>query len=273
MVINKAASGDTASMLFQTGYSGRAEIGTAGNDDFNIKVCDPSAQWREAISVNHQTGKVSFPNGIDNPALHGVPDSLTDFDRLYLDAVNGDDANDGETASTALQSFAGLATRFTIGRKLEVRLLSDMVADYLIIIGYVVPTLNIFGRSSDDTAWENRKITVVDSINNLNHPGGFMLQAFASVYTFLINVELATSKPHAFLNFYNTVGYLRTHTMTLTRSGTGDCCLFANGASFVPNHHTGLVVAPTAEGFIANGLAQGADPNSDWRYPSNYKNQ
>lgn len=32
--VNKHASGDTASLLYQTGYSGRAEMGLAGDDDF-----------------------------------------------------------------------------------------------------------------------------------------------------------------------------------------------------------------------------------------------
>ena len=31
--VNKASDTDTASLLFQTGFSGRAEMGTAGNDD------------------------------------------------------------------------------------------------------------------------------------------------------------------------------------------------------------------------------------------------
>jgi hypothetical protein len=34
MKINKNAAADTASILFQTGFSGRAEMGTAGSDDY-----------------------------------------------------------------------------------------------------------------------------------------------------------------------------------------------------------------------------------------------
>ncbi|HCA27477.1 MAG TPA: hypothetical protein DEP05_07555 [Betaproteobacteria bacterium] len=36
--INKATAGDTASQLYQTGFSGRAEIGLTGDDDFHLKV-------------------------------------------------------------------------------------------------------------------------------------------------------------------------------------------------------------------------------------------
>lgn len=38
VIINKNSSSDTASLLFQTGYSGRAEFGLAGDDFFRIKT-------------------------------------------------------------------------------------------------------------------------------------------------------------------------------------------------------------------------------------------
>ena len=36
--INKASAEQTGTVLFQTGYSGRAEFGLAGDDDFQVKV-------------------------------------------------------------------------------------------------------------------------------------------------------------------------------------------------------------------------------------------
>src|SRR5690606_20533260 len=38
MKINKAAAGDTASLVFQSEYSGRAEFGLVGDDDWHVKV-------------------------------------------------------------------------------------------------------------------------------------------------------------------------------------------------------------------------------------------
>ena len=43
--LNKAVAGDTASLLFQTGFSGRAEMGTAGVDDFSVKVSADGSVW------------------------------------------------------------------------------------------------------------------------------------------------------------------------------------------------------------------------------------
>ncbi len=69
--INKAASGDTASLLFQTNWSGRAEMGTAGSDDFVLKVSADGSTFHEALRVNGNTGAASFPNGLD-PERHNV---------------------------------------------------------------------------------------------------------------------------------------------------------------------------------------------------------
>ncbi len=59
--INKAAATDTASALFQTGYSGRAEMGLAGDDNFHVKVSADGTTWKEALLVNRSIGVVTLP--------------------------------------------------------------------------------------------------------------------------------------------------------------------------------------------------------------------
>jgi hypothetical protein len=61
--VNKSVAGDTASLLFQTDFSGRAEIGTAGSDSFSIKVSADGTVWHTALEVTPSAGAVSFPNG------------------------------------------------------------------------------------------------------------------------------------------------------------------------------------------------------------------
>ena len=65
--VNKAAPADTASLLFQTNWSGRAEMGTAGTDDFTIKMSADGATFNTAFSSNATTGEVSFPSGVSLP--------------------------------------------------------------------------------------------------------------------------------------------------------------------------------------------------------------
>ena len=61
--INKAAPADTASLLFQTGWSGRAEMGLAGSDDFVVKVSADGAAWQEALRIEAGSGRPVLPNG------------------------------------------------------------------------------------------------------------------------------------------------------------------------------------------------------------------
>lgn len=63
VVVNKNTPTDTASLLFQTGFSGRAEMGTAGSDDFDIKVSADAATWNTGMSIDAATGVASFPSG------------------------------------------------------------------------------------------------------------------------------------------------------------------------------------------------------------------
>ncbi|MCV9961538.1 DUF2793 domain-containing protein [Pararhizobium sp. BT-229] len=58
--VNKALAGDTASLLFQTGWSGRAEMGLTGSDDFAVKVSPDGASWTSALSITGQ-GHVRMP--------------------------------------------------------------------------------------------------------------------------------------------------------------------------------------------------------------------
>lgn len=62
--VNKATAGDTASLLFQTGWSGRAEIGLAGSDDLSVKVSPDGDTFRTALRVDRGTGRVMLPQGV-----------------------------------------------------------------------------------------------------------------------------------------------------------------------------------------------------------------
>ena len=61
--LNKQAAANTASLLFQDGFSGRAEIGLAGDDSFRFKVSADGTTFHDAIVIDPATGKVSFPSG------------------------------------------------------------------------------------------------------------------------------------------------------------------------------------------------------------------
>ncbi len=60
VIVNKSAAARTASFLFQTGYSGRAEFGTTGDDKFHIKTSPNGINWSESIVVDPATGWVGI---------------------------------------------------------------------------------------------------------------------------------------------------------------------------------------------------------------------
>ena len=58
--INKAGETDTASVLFQSNWTGHAELGLSGSNNFNIKVSGDSGNWINAISITPEDGTVTL---------------------------------------------------------------------------------------------------------------------------------------------------------------------------------------------------------------------
>ena len=63
MTLNKEGAADMLSLLFQSGYGGRAELGLVGDDDLSLKVSADGGTWRTALKVERATGRVLFDQG------------------------------------------------------------------------------------------------------------------------------------------------------------------------------------------------------------------
>jgi hypothetical protein len=99
MTINKAGTSDTASLVFQSGWSGRAEMGLAGDDGFSIKVSADGSVWHEALSIDPSNGLVRLPA---RPAASAFLDGGT------VNFSAGEERGFGGVAQT--QGGFGLAT-------------------------------------------------------------------------------------------------------------------------------------------------------------------
>jgi hypothetical protein len=64
VTVNKASQGETSSLLFQSNWSGRAEMGLAGQDDFSVKVSPDGSAWHDALVCDRATGAVTLPGGL-----------------------------------------------------------------------------------------------------------------------------------------------------------------------------------------------------------------
>ncbi|MEP6067855.1 MAG: DUF2793 domain-containing protein [Paracoccaceae bacterium] len=70
--MNKSDSSDTASLLYQTDFSGRAEMGLAGSDNWSIKVSPDGTSWSTALEIDASDASVSGASLQAFPADTGV---------------------------------------------------------------------------------------------------------------------------------------------------------------------------------------------------------
>ena len=87
--LNKAVAGDTASLLFQTGFGGRAEMGTAGSDDFSVKVSADGSTFFTALEADAATGDVLLPQPLHLGGQAADPAGVADG-TLWLNTTTGE---------------------------------------------------------------------------------------------------------------------------------------------------------------------------------------
>lgn len=105
MKLNKAHAADTASLLLQTGYSGRAEIGLAGDDDLHLKVSADGTSWTEALRTETATGDTILGGlRVDRDMVENV---LPDSGRFNGNANNSVFSGIAYSAPTYLTAISG----------------------------------------------------------------------------------------------------------------------------------------------------------------------
>ena len=142
--INKQAAADTGSLLFQTDFSGHAEMGLAGDNNFHVKVSANGSTWNEALVVDRTTGAVSLPNTPDGD-VYATRSSL-------VIAVGGGLSRPDGTISAA----AGLLYLWQVGAT-ELPGLPGLVPSG-------TRTLRHYGAVGDGTA--NDKVAVLAALNS-----------------------------------------------------------------------------------------------------------
>lgn len=73
VTLNKAAPENVLSLLFQTGWSGRAEIGLAGNDALAFRVSADGQSFHDGLILEPGSGRVQLVAGADVPDVNGGP--------------------------------------------------------------------------------------------------------------------------------------------------------------------------------------------------------
>ena len=109
--VNKAKASDTASLLFQSGYSGRAEMGIVGNDNFVLKVSTDGTTFLTGLTLEASTGRVLASRGLNVVLGAGDPASPQNGDIWYNATTHRLRAQQGGQTVDVLDASASLFGR------------------------------------------------------------------------------------------------------------------------------------------------------------------
>lgn len=96
ITINKEGASDTASIVLQRNFSGRAEIGLVGDDDFSLKVSPDGSSFTQAWKIDKTSGQTTFKQevvcekSLDIQDGITAPSTLSGKARIYVDSADGD---------------------------------------------------------------------------------------------------------------------------------------------------------------------------------------
>lgn len=200
-------------------------------------------------------------------------DEILDVDpgnnSVFVDAINGNDANSGGSVSSSVATFPKAVELCRCFGFNYIYLLSDIVLEHRIPIDHFSGLLFIRGRNGDNSSAQNRKVTVTDAINNINRPGNFAINCNMALRVENVDFELATSR--GFGVFEVSVAYLQAflQNVSLTRVGGGAANLLHTGFGSISCRFSNLTLNPGADGYLFSDISPGVDPNSVYNISSN----
>jgi hypothetical protein len=111
--ISKETASNTASVFFSDSYSGHAEFGLTGDDDFRLKVSPDGATWQDAFVIDQTTANVAFNGFTDEAAtraqLAAAPiDALGALNMFSNGGFEG--GNEGAASAITLTASSVLQT-------------------------------------------------------------------------------------------------------------------------------------------------------------------
>ncbi len=115
--MSKESATKTLSLLMQTNFSGRAEVGLTGDDNLHFKVSPDGSSWFDAIVIDKATGKLTLVGFSNVPATRQLL-AAAPFDALAYNGMqlNGsmEASQENGTASVTLTGSGSLQTRYLL---------------------------------------------------------------------------------------------------------------------------------------------------------------
>lgn len=140
--VNKSASGQTASLLFQSNWSGRAELGLCGDDALHLKVSD-GGDWHDAVVIDPSSGHITG-EAVQSSATDTTSGRLmrADFGYSRGNAVGVVGMSGGLPSGALIQRIEGVnsvALRFADG--------SQICAGHVTAAGVSTPYGAVYGSA------------------------------------------------------------------------------------------------------------------------------
>lgn len=152
--INKASASDTASLLYQAGFSGRAELGLAGDNDFHLKVSADGSLWTEAFVLDAASGLASGA-AVQSSALDAGNGKLMATGAFGLGGDAQDwpvsDLNDGHLVQTGWY-YSGSASNRPAGAGFIAHTRRSVNGQYQVFVSVSTPGAN-FMRTKSGGGW------------------------------------------------------------------------------------------------------------------------
>ncbi|NHK29531.1 DUF2793 domain-containing protein [Parvularcula flava] len=126
--LNRQGDTDTASLVLQSGYSGRAELGLVGDSDFSVRVSADGSAWQDAIRIDPADGVARFRGS-------SIAEISEAFARLYESKRHFREGNIAKTRSVSLASNAASGSTLVLASAAD--------ANMLFIDGSYVKTLSL----------------------------------------------------------------------------------------------------------------------------------
>ncbi len=105
-VLNKEAAGNAASFVFQSAYSGRAEIGLIGDNDFAFKVSPDGSAFETGITIDKDNGYVTLNKVFGSePSFPTIAGGVLDISTSYC--VPAPETGVADTVDTISGGFDG----------------------------------------------------------------------------------------------------------------------------------------------------------------------
>lgn len=189
---------------------------------------------------------------------------------IYYNNTNGNDANDGLSATSPIQTMQRLEALLPSYGTAQIWCLSDFVADWRFFTTRMPDMCKFFGRFASNAGFVRRKIIVRDALNHGNRPGGFSVANGCGFLTNFMDWEFETTRTFGFfeIDVVEVDVRMTNSTMNLA-AGAGEAAIFHSKEGGGARVSTSNFSRGNAAGHVFSNVAADVDPSTTYEWRTN----